>query len=76
MKTKLFLAFCLLCFITTHAKVKLPDLIGHNMVLQQQTNARFWGEATPNSTVTIQTSWNTTSETKADAQGFWETTVK
>jgi sialate O-acetylesterase len=46
------------------------------MVLQQQTNARFWGEATPNSTVTIQTSWNTTSETKADAQGFWETTVK
>ncbi|MDO4754756.1 MAG: sialate O-acetylesterase [Parabacteroides sp.] len=75
MKTKLFLAFCLLCSMTVHAKVNLPDLISHNMVLQQQTNARFWGEATPNSTVTIQTSWNTFTETKADTQGFWETTV-
>ena len=33
--------------ITSQAKVKLPHLIGDNMILQQQTNARLWGWAKP-----------------------------
>ena len=33
--------------IGAQAKVKLPHLIGDNMVLQQQTDARLWGWAQP-----------------------------
>ena len=38
---------------TLSAKVTLPEIIGDNMVLQQQTQARLWGKAAPKSTVTI-----------------------
>ncbi|MGM9789899.1 MAG: hypothetical protein ACI3Y9_06290 [Candidatus Cryptobacteroides sp.] len=32
---------------TISAKVTLPEIIGDNMVLQQQAEARIWGKATP-----------------------------
>lgn len=78
MKVKnLIPAFCLLCSMTANAKVKLPQLLSDHMVLQQQTEARLWGEATPNSTVTIRASWtNQSVEAKADAQGLWEATLR
>ena len=40
------------------AKVKLPPLLSDNMVLQQKSNVRIWGKATPNSTVVVTPSWN------------------
>jgi sialate O-acetylesterase len=39
------------------AKVKLPPLLSDNMVLQQKSNVRIWGKATPNSTVVVTPSW-------------------
>ena len=55
---------------TLSAKVTLPEIIGDNMVLQQQTQARLWGKAAPKSTVTITPSWNNeTIKTKADKDG-------
>ena len=58
------------------AEVKLPAIFGNNMVLQQQTDAAIWGEATPNKTVKITTSWNRKSySTKADGQGKWKVKV-
>jgi len=43
------------------------------MVLQQKTDVRLWGEATPNAEITIQASWsNSPSSTKADANGSWD----
>ena len=76
MKANLIPALCLLCCITANAKVKLPQLLSDHMVLQQQADARLWGEAAPNSTVTIRASWtNLPVETKADAQGFWNTAI-
>jgi sialate O-acetylesterase len=50
------LALVLLC-ATTHAKVELPNFLGDNMVLQQQTEAALWGTATPGKTVTIRPGW-------------------
>ena len=58
------------------AKVELPEIIGDNMVLQQQTNAHLWGKATPKATVTINVSW--TGEkftTRADKEGHWLVSV-
>lgn len=46
------------------------------MVLQQQTEARFWGTATPGKKVTIRPSWSSQTITAtADAEGRWEAAV-
>ena len=40
------------------AKVRLPHIIGDNMVLQQQTDARLWGWDKPGTRVSVTVSWN------------------
>ena len=58
------------------AKVELPEIIGDNMVLQQQTNAHLWGKATPKATVTISVSWSGEKfTTRADKEGHWLVSV-
>ncbi len=58
--------------------LELPEIIGSNMMLQQQTQARLWGWAKGGSTVTITTSWdNQTYSAKADKKsGRWELQVQ
>ena len=43
---------------SAQAKVRLPHLIGDNMVIQQQTDVRLWGWDKPGKTVTATTSWS------------------
>lgn len=58
------------------ADVKLPAIFTDNMVLQQQTDAPFWGWAAPGAKVRITPSWDgRTYETTADASGRWRTAV-
>jgi len=52
------------------AEVKLPKILGDNMVLQQQTEVRIWGWADPEEEVTVQFQ-DQKASTKADAQGRW-----
>ena len=55
------------------AGIKLPNLVGDNMVLQQATQVRLWGEATPNTTLTVHASWTQQTFTaEVNAQGHWE----
>lgn len=54
-------------------ETKLSNLLGDNMVLQQQTDARFWGTAEPGSKITAQVSWSVSEVTaKTDRNGNWE----
>lgn len=55
----------------THSNLKLPSLIGDNMLLQQKTNAKIWGKATPGSKINVSASWNVIGKTNADKQGKW-----
>ena len=58
------------------AKIELPEIIGDNMVLQQQTNAHLWGKATPKATVTISVSWSGEKfTTRAYKEGHWLVSV-
>ena len=58
------------------AKIELPEIIGDNMVLQQQTNAHLRGKATPKATVTISVSWSGEKfTTRADKEGHWLVSV-
>lgn len=43
MKKMLLLLFGLAAAWSVAAKVSLPDAIGSNMVLQQNTNVKLWG---------------------------------
>lgn len=51
MKILIYFLIIVLWSINMEAKVKLPPLLSDNMVLQQKSNVRIWGKATPNSTV-------------------------
>jgi sialate O-acetylesterase len=53
------------------AEVRLPAIIGDNMVLQQGTKVRIWGNAKAGERVTV-TFQNKPAETVADAQGRWQ----
>jgi sialate O-acetylesterase len=66
----------LYCTSATDAKVKLPTILSDNMVLQQQTSVKLWGETKANATVTVTPSWEKKSYTaKAGSDGKWLLTV-
>lgn len=68
-----FLFFSVEC----QAKVRLPHILGDNMVLQQDTNVRLWGWDTPGKKVTVTTSWDNTSvSAKTGNDGLWTVSVK
>ena len=59
------------------AKIELPDIVGDNMVLQQQTNARLWGTAEPGATVAAKADWLSSAVmAKADNDGRWQLTLQ
>jgi len=74
-----FLAILVVFAITSAslvAQIKLPAIFGDNMVLQQQTDVAFWGNATANSNVSVKTSWNGKSySAHADKDGNWKVKV-
>src|ERR1700744_3283924 len=59
-----------------NAKIKLPALVGDNMVLQQSTNVNIWGWGQANALVKISPSWGAAVKTKADKNGNWLAVIK
>lgn len=53
MKSKTLALILLCCAASLGAKVKLPALVSDNMVLQQQTEVKLWGTATPKAEVRV-----------------------
>lgn len=59
-----------------NAQIKLPTLVGDNMVLQQNAVVNLWGWASPNEKISIQTDWQSLPiEIIADTEGNWKTAV-
>lgn len=55
-----------------HAELKLPAIIGSQMVLQRDAQAPVWGWANPGEKITVKIPQrNQSHETLADAQGKW-----
>ncbi len=72
MKKGITLLLSCLFVLTTSAKIKLPAVVGDNMVLQQQSSVNMWGWATPSKNVEITPSWNGKKyTTRADKNGKW-----
>lgn len=54
------------------AVINLPNIIGNNMVLQQNSEVKLWGIANEKSIVTVKVSWsNKTYKTLSDSDGNW-----
>jgi sialate O-acetylesterase len=59
------------------AAIKLPALIGNNMVLQQNSTIKVWGWADAGEQVAVNASWlSATSSAVATAKGDWQTTIR
>jgi len=70
--TLLLSVYLLSASTSLEAKVKLPSVLGDNMVLQQQTDIKLWGKAKENSSIIVETSWNNKKyKTTADSKGKW-----
>jgi sialate O-acetylesterase len=65
------LLFILIVAASAHGEVRLPAIIGDNMVLQQDTKVRIWGSASAGEHVTV-TFARKSSQAVADAQGRWQ----
>lgn len=69
---RLVLPLILLGFVASvQAEVRLPAIIGDNMVLQQDVKVRIWGNANPGERVIV-TFRNKSANTVADAKGSWQ----
>lgn len=72
MKKILLVGLSLLMACPTFAKIKLPALVGSNMVLQREREVNLWGEASPSKKVTVTTSWDGRKyTTQSDSDGKW-----
>jgi sialate O-acetylesterase len=58
------------------AGIRLPSVIGDNMVLQQGGQVPIWGWADPCQKITITASWGGKWEATSDANGNWMVKIK
>ena len=73
-----FFSLTLVCLlaVSAFAEVKLPAVLGNDMVLQRNSEVNLWGSAKPNKNVTVRTSWNGKKyKVKSDADGKWAVKV-
>lgn len=67
---KILTLVLILSNIVAVAEVRLAEIFGDNMVLQQQAEVSIWGWAKPNSTITITSTWSKNKVTaKVDNNG-------
>ena len=59
----------------TPSHLVLPSLIGDDMILQQNTNAKIWGKASPGHKIDVVASWDQKASAKAGEDGKWLVTI-
>lgn len=71
-----WLTFLLLlcCIISVQAQIRLPNVIGNNMLLQRQQPVPVWGWAKPGQRVNVKFAGQQKSTT-ANASGYWKVTL-
>ncbi|WP_316794527.1 sialate O-acetylesterase [Pedobacter frigoris] len=77
MKQYLFSVLLSLLALSLSASIRLPNVLGSNMVLQQQSTTKLWGWAGPSEKIKVTTSWDgKTIETSADGNATWQLNVE
>ena len=55
--------------------LKIPSLIGNNMLIQQKTEVAFWGKAANGEVITVAPSWSAAVKVKSGEDNSWKVTV-
>jgi sialate O-acetylesterase len=77
MKKYLLAGILFLFTATSYAKIRLPNILGNNMVLQQKSTTKLWGWGDPGEKIKITTSWdNKVIETDADGNAKWQIDIQ
>lgn len=77
MKKYLLAGILFLFTVTSYAKIRLPNILGSNMVLQQKSTTKLWGWAEPGEKIKITTSWdNKVIETVANGNARWQIDIQ
>ena len=72
MKRVIWLVLSVCMALASWGKIRLPSILGDNMVLQRADTVNIWGWATPSQNVTVKPSWdNRIYMTKAENNGKW-----
>ena len=73
---KSLITLALAAIAVSAGAVRLPSIIGSNMVLQQNSSAHLWGWSSPGKTVTVTPSWSNEAVTAtAGKDGRWDVNV-
>jgi sialate O-acetylesterase len=56
--------------------LRLPSLIGDNMVLQQNSEAKIWGKADPGKKISVAPSWASVISAKTGDDGNWSALIQ
>ncbi len=78
-RSALLVVACIIALLSTAtwADIRLPSVVGDNMVLQSGAKACLWGWADPGEMVRLKVSWHRMERrTQADADGHWMFKVK
>jgi len=76
-KYSLLILLLLVGWMQMSAAVRLPNIIGSHMVLQQKSTVKIWGWAGPSEKVTIKTNWDNASYEAITSNGAkWEASIK
>ena len=77
MKKCLFIIILSFFSLSVYANIRLPNIIGSNMVLQQKSTVKLWGWALAAEKVKVTASWdNKTIETVADGNANWQIDIQ
>lgn len=70
------LLLLLIIALSVKAELKMPNIFGNNMMLQQATEVKLWGQSDNESSITIHPSWSSKAyTTKADKNGNWSVKI-
>jgi sialate O-acetylesterase len=73
----LFLILIFFSSLAVSGNVRLPNIIGSHMVLQQKSNVKLWGWASPGEKISIKTGWDgATYQIQATNDAKWLTEIK
>lgn len=77
MNTKILtlLSIFALFSVAGFAKIHMPNIFSDNMVLQADTTALLWGNASPGAKIEINSSWGASSSAVADKEGKWKASI-
>ena len=66
--------FLLLCIpVVSYAKLKMPGILGDNMVLQRNSSVMIWGHSSCGGNISVNASWSDKSiESQCDGDGNWD----